>query len=162
MFAAFFVLAIIFGLVIFGIMLGKRQGVRSDQKNQAESAEPVNPFEGMTYKDEGKALKGVNPFAGVSDFDSDAELWVRARDTFAKVEELIDRSSVLRAEGDVDWRNLSVEAKELCEEALQRGDVWREFLVTEAGEGSTEVKRLDKTLQKWRRTSMILHKTVTR
>ena len=162
MFAAFFVLAIIFGLVIFGIMLGKRKGARQEAKAQAEASEPVNPFEGMPYKDEDKALKNKDPFAGISEFESDAELWLKARDTFDRADALLAESAQLRADGDVSWRDKSAEAKELCEEALQRADVWREALVKETGEGSTEVKRLDKTLQKWRRTSMILHKTVSR
>jgi len=167
MFAAFFVLGIIACIVVFGIMLGKRQqGVGSSgaesESAAAKASGPVDPFEGMTYSDENRGRNAPGPFAGVKDFESDAELWVRARDAYAQAEALIDESSKLHAEGDVSWRDLSAEAKSLCAEALQRAAVWRDALVADVGEGSAEVTRLDKTLQKWRRTSMMLHKTVSR
>lgn len=166
MFAAFFVLSIIAGIVVFGIMLGKRQqGVGSGDRaaeSAAEASGPVDPFEGMSYSDENRGRNAPGPFADVKEFESDAELWLRAREAFEQADRLLAESSKLRAEGDATWRDLSAEAKTFCEEAVQRGDVWRAALVAEVGADSTEVKRLDKTLQKWRRTSMILHKTVTR
>jgi len=162
MFAAFFVLSIIAGLVIFGIMLGKRKQTRQVNQDQAEAAKPADPFEDMTYEDTGAALKGAGAPGLFKDFESEAEMWQKARDTFERADALIAESAQMRADGNADWRDKSAEAKELCEEALQRADVWRDVLVKEVGESSTEVKRLDKTLQKWRRTSMILHKTVSR
>ena len=166
MFAAFFVLGIIACIVVFGIMLGKRQqGVGSSNggaESAAEPSGPADPFEGMTYSDDNRGRKAPDAFAGVKEFESDAELWVRAREAYAQAEALIDESAKLHAEGDASWRDLSTEAKTFCEEALQRAEVWRAALVDDVGEGATEVKRLDKTLQKWRRTSMMLHKTVSR
>lgn len=155
-------LAIISVLVVFGIMLGKRKQVRQADQAEAETQRPVDPFEGMTYEDTGAALKGAGAPGVFKEFESDAELWLKARDTFERADDLLAESAQLRADGNADWRDKSAEAKELCEEALQRGDVWRQVLVKEVGESSTEVKKLDKTLQKWRRTSMILHKTVSR
>ena len=158
LFAMFFMLVILSGLTVFGIMMGKRQQVR--ETPVAEEPAPPDPFAGMTYSEDDVGKKAVSSFGSVADFESEAELWLRARDTYAEAQALIDQSSIQRAAGDATWRVLSVEAKGLVEEAVQRGEVWRGVLVKEGGESSNDVARLDKTLQKWRRTQMILHKTV--
>lgn len=154
----FFLLVILSGLTVFGIMMGKRQAAQ--QAPVAEESAPVDPFAGMTYSEDDVGKQAVSSSGSLADFESEAELWLRARDTYAEAQALIDQSSLQRAAGDPTWRILSVEAKELVEEAVQRGEVWRAVLVEEGGEGSNDVARLDKTLQKWRRTQMILHKTV--
>ena len=160
MFAAFLLLAILAVVTVFSIMLGKRQ--QAGQNQTVEAPLPVDPFAGMTYDDDDLKQKVMTGGSSLADFESEAELWLRARDTYAEAQKLIDESSVKRAAADASWRDLSARAKELVEEAVQRAEVWRGVLVKDSGEDSNEVARMDKTLQKWRRTQTILHKTVSR
>lgn len=161
-FAAFFVLSILACLVVFGIMLGKRDRPSQGEGEQEKLEQPEDPFAGMTYSDDKNSKKGGGRMGIFVGFESDAELWLRARDVFNRADELLVQSAELRSQGDASWRAVSIEAKGLCEEAVQRGAVWRKVLVDEVGESSSQVKLLDKTLQKWRRTSAILRKTVSR
>ncbi len=161
MFAALFLLVIISGVVVFSIMAGKRQQKHEQANQSVEEEAPVDPFAHMNYTEEGLAKK-VYEGTHSADFESEAELWLRARDVYAEVEALIEESTIKRNEGDIEWRNLTARAEELADEAVNRGEVWRSVLVKEVGEDSSDVARLDKTLQKWRRTWNMLRKTSSR
>lgn len=162
MVAAFMMIGIISALVLYGIMLGKRNQGPGKATEESVVEKPADPFAGMKYTEEGLATRVYSGSGVASDFESDAEMWQRAREVYEAAQVLIGAATQLRSDDDAAWRDQWADAKGKMEEAMERGDVWRGVLAGQVGETSAEVKRLDRTLQKWRRTLIMLHKTSSR
>jgi len=160
--ALFMVLAITSGVVIYGIMSAKRNAPREDVPTVAGDGAPekVDPFAGMTYSygaDAKRRSSGAGPFG--AGYASTAAEWQRAEELHDQAQVLIDEITTLRAEGDFAWREKNDQAKKLMSDAYDLASAWRDQVVVDKGADSAEVRSLERTLQSWNQTRMMLRKT---
>lgn len=156
------VLVIVSAMVVYGIMSAKRN------EKQPETSAPVaqeeaDPFAGMTYAYGDQKAKprttGRMSSDTIDNYESASAEWTRARELQRRAAELIDEATVLRADGDFAYKAKNSTAMDLMDEAYEIGAAWREVLIAEQGEDSAEVASLNRTLQNWNRTRLMLHKT---
>ena len=155
-------------MVVLFIMTNKR--VVSDG-TPAPAPEPVDPFAHMDYSeddaeatdwDEAGELSAaeVDAILASTEFQDELSNWDRARQLQGEAKDLMAAFQGEREAGDAGWRDKARDAKTKYEEALQRGEVYRDSLAGAIGEEDYQVRRLDKLLQAWRRDLMGLRKTV--
>lgn len=166
--ALLLVLAMAMMAVVY-IMMAKGQQTGSGPA--PSPAEPVDPFAGMSYTEDdvgrgpsdgadAKSAAEVDALLSSVAFEDEVDNWDRARDLQAEAKQLMVTFQGLRDDGDAGWRDPAREARAKYEDALLRGDVYRDALAESIGEEAYEVQRLDKLLQAWRRDVMGLRKTV--
>lgn len=155
------VLVITAGVVVYGIMRSKQmESNKPASVTENQAPEKVDPFAGMTYAYGDKQARPKTSGTNSDDpYASSAAAWSKARDLQQQAKALIDEITLLRADGDFAWREKNEQASELMEEAYELGVAWRERVIADKGAESREAKSLDRTLQDWNRTRIMLHKT---
>jgi len=160
--ALFMVLGITTAVVVYGIMSAKRNAPAKDEPTVVDDGadEAADPFAGMTYSYGAGAKRrsaDAGPF-GVG-YASTAAEWQRAEELHDQAQALIDEITQLRAAGDFAWREKNDQAKQLMNDAYDLASGWRDQVVADKGADSAEVRSLERTLQKWNQTRMMLRKT---